>query len=261
MSTIELTFLGTGTSNGVPMIGCDCGVCLSTDPRDRRMRTSAVIRDPADARTYLIDTGPELRIQALAMGLRHVDAVLYTHGHADHTAGLDDMRRFNELQRQRIPAYANDAAAKMIRERFAYAFSDWLGFWGGKPDLNLVTVDGPFQPFGRPIVPLPVQHGRLPVVGYRIGNLSYITDAKSVGDETLTLLAGTGVLVLNALRERPHATHLSIDDALAVVDRLEPRPRQTWLTHLSHEVSHAGMSERLPDDVGLAWDGLTVEVD
>ncbi len=261
MTTIELTFLGTGTSNGVPMIGCDCGVCLSTDPRDRRLRTSAVIRDTAEDRTYLIDTGPELRLQALAMGLKHVDAVLYTHGHADHTAGLDDMRRFNELQGSRIPAYANDVAAEMIRERFAYAFSDWLGFWGGKPDLDLVTVQGPFQPFGRPIVPLPVQHGRLPILGYRIGNLSYITDAKSVDDGTLALLTGTEVLVLNALRGRPHPTHLSVADALAVVDRLDPRPRQTWLTHLSHEVSHAGMSDRLPDDVGLAWDGLTVEVD
>ena len=260
MTTIELTFLGTGTSNGVPMIGCDCGVCQSTDPRDRRMRTSAVIRDTTDDRTYLIDTGPELRLQALANGLRHVDAVLYTHGHADHTAGLDDMRRFNELQQRRIPAYANDVAAEMIRERFAYAFSDWLGFWGGKPDLDLVTIDGPFQPFGRPIVPLPVQHGRLPVVGYRLGDLSYITDAKSVSDDTLALLAGSEVLVLNALRERPHATHLSIEDALAVVDRLHPRPRQTWLTHLSHEVSHAEMSDRLPDDIGLAWDGLSIEV-
>lgn len=259
--TIELTFLGTGTSNGVPMIGCDCDVCRSTDPRDRRMRTSAVIRDVPDGRTYLVDTGPELRLQALAMGLKHVDAVLYTHGHADHTAGLDDMRRFNELQGSRIPAFADAVAAEMIRERFAYAFSDWLGFWGGKPDLDLVTVATPFQPFGTPITPLPVQHGRLPIVGYRIGNLSYITDAKSVEDETLALLAGTEVLVLNALRERPHPTHLSIDDALAVVDRLSPRPRQTWLTHLSHEISHAAMNERLPEDVGLAWDGLTVELD
>lgn len=255
---LELTFLGTGTSNGVPMIGCDCPVCRSDDPRDRRMRTAAVIRDHADHRTYLIDTGPELRLQALAADLGHVDAVLYTHGHADHTAGLDDMRRFNELQQTRIPVYANDVAATMLGERFAYAFADWLGFWGGKPDLDLVTVDGPFQPFGTPITPLPVQHGRLPVLGYRIGRLSYITDAKVVSDETIALLAGTEVLVLNALRERPHPTHLSIAEALAVIERVAPR--QAWLTHLSHEVGHADQDARLPDGVHLAYDGLRVLV-
>lgn len=254
----ELTFLGTGTSNGVPMIGCDCAVCRSADPRDRRLRTSAVIRDHEDDRTYLIDTAPELRLQALAAGLDRVDAVLYTHGHADHTAGLDDMRRFNELQQARIPVWANGVAAAMIRERFAYAFSDWLGFWGGKPELDLSTVDGPFQPFGTPIVPLAIQHGRLPILGYRIGDLSYITDAKEIGDETMALLAGTEVLVLNALRERPHPTHLSVEEALAVVDRI--RPRQTWLTHISHEICHAEVDARLPDGVNLARDGLTVVV-
>lgn len=258
MTTIELTFLGTGTSNGVPMIGCDCGVCLSTDPRDTRLRTSAVIRDGADGRTYLIDTGPELRIQAIANGLRHVDAILYTHGHADHTAGLDDMRRFNELQTMRIPAFGNGVAAGMIRERFSYAFADWLGFWGGKPDLDLITVDGPFQPFGTPIVPLPIQHGQLPILGYRIGALSYVTDAKVISEATMALLEGTDVLVLNALRDRPHPTHLSIDEALGIVGRIGPR--QTWLTHLSHEVSHAELDARLPAGVNLAYDGLTVRV-
>lgn len=258
MTTIELTFLGTGTSNGVPMIGCACGVCLSTDPRDKRSRTSAVVRDVADDRTYLIDTGPELRVQALANGLHHVDAVLYTHGHADHTAGLDDMRRFNELQATRIPVFANDVAAEMIRERFSYAFADWLGFWGGKPDLDLTTVDGSFQPFGRSIVSLPVQHGRLPILGFRIGPLSYVTDAKQIGDDTMALLAGTDTLVLNALRERPHPTHLSIDEALAVIDRVGPR--QTWLTHLSHEIGHAVVDAQLPDGVNLAYDGLTVRI-
>ena len=258
MATLELTFLGTGTSNGVPMIGCDCGVCLSTDPRDRRLRTSAVIRDVADGRTYLIDTGPELRIQALANGLRHVDAVLYTHGHADHTAGLDDMRRFNELQSARIPAFANDVAAEMIRERFAYAFAPWLGFWGGKPDLDLTTVAGPFQPFGTPVVPLPIRHGRLPILGYRIGALSYVTDAKEIDEATMALLAGTDTLVLNALRERPHPTHLSIEEALAVIEIV--RPRQTWLTHLSHEIGHAATDARLSEGVKLAFDGLTVRV-
>jgi phosphoribosyl 1,2-cyclic phosphate phosphodiesterase len=256
MPGFELTFLGTGTSNGVPMIGCQCPVCRSDDPRDHRMRTSAVVRDEADGRTYLIDTGPELRLQAIGAGLRHVDAVLVTHGHADHTAGLDDLRRFNEMQQARIPTYANEVAGTMLHERFAYAFADWLGFWGGKPELDLHVVDGPFRPFGTEIVPLPVHHGRLPILGYRFGPLAYLTDVKVIPPETMAALAGTEVLVINALRARPHPTHLSIEDALALI--AEIGPREAWLTHLSHEVSHAEVDATLPEGVRLAYDGLTI---
>ncbi|HEV2527405.1 MAG TPA: MBL fold metallo-hydrolase [Thermomicrobiales bacterium] len=256
MGPFELTFLGTGTSNGVPMIGCRCDVCRSNDPRDQRTRSSVVIRDTGDDRTYLVDTGPELRIQALAADLNHVDAVLYTHAHADHTAGLDDLRRFNEMQQGRLPAFANSVAAGMIVERFAYAFAEWLGFWGGKPDLDMTVIDGPFRPFGTTITPLPFQHGRLPVVGFRIGDLAYLTDAKAIPAETMALLEGTEVLVINALRERPHPTHLSLAEALEVVEQIGPR--ETWLTHISHEISHAGVDARLPEGVGLAYDGLTI---
>ena len=257
--TLELTFLGTGTSNGVPMIGCTCDVCRSTDPRDNRMRSSAVIRDLEADRTYLIDTGPELRVQALRAGLRRVDAVLYTHAHADHTAGLDDMRRFNELQSTRIPVYANHEAGAMLAERFAYAFIEQFPFFGGKPDLDLHEVGGPFAPFETVITPLPVFHGKLPIVGYRIGNLSYVTDAKDIPDETFGLVEGTDTLVLNALRDRPHPTHLSVSEALTVIERIGPR--RTYLTHLSHELGHEELSRRLPAGVAVAYDTLTLRVD
>ncbi len=256
MGPFELTFLGTGTSNGVPMIGCRCAVCRSDDPRDQRMRSSVVVRDVADDRTYLVDTGPELRLQALRADLDHIDAVLYTHGHADHTAGLDELRRFNELGQRRLPVYANQVAADMIVERFGYGFADWLGFWGGKPDLDMTVVDGPFRPFGTGIIPLPFQHGRLPVLGFRFGGLSYLTDAKTIPEETMAALAGTDVLVINALRERPHPTHLSLAEALDVIERIGPR--EAWLTHISHEIGHAEVEARLPDGVHLAYDGLVI---
>ena len=269
MSGIELTFLGTGTSNGVPVIGCDCDTCTSTDPRDRRSRTSAYVVDSApvpgewgagdDARpdrTYLIDTATELRLQVLAHGPARVDAVLMTHAHADHTGGFDDLRRFNELQRAHLPIYANPVTAATLRERFAYAFADAFPFYGGKPDLTLHEVDGPFAPFGRQIVPVPVFHGRLPILGYRVGDLAYVTDAKTIPAESIELLRDLDVLVLNALREAPHPTHLSVDEALEVI--AEVRPRATYLTHLSHELRHAPALARLPPGVALAHDGLVV---
>jgi phosphoribosyl 1,2-cyclic phosphate phosphodiesterase len=251
---VELTFLGTGTSNGIPMIGCHCAVCTSADPRDRRGRTSAVVRD--GPRTYLIDTATELRLQAIAAGLDRIDAVLMTHSHADHTGGFDDLRRFNELQHQHIPVYADKSTAAMLRERFAYAFTDQFPFYGGKPDLILQTIDGPFELFGREVIPIPVQHGRIPVIGFRFGDLAYVTDAKEIPATSLELLRELDVLVLNALRERPHPTHLSLGEAVAIVDEL--RPRAAYLVHLSHELSHAAATALLPLGIDVAYDGLTV---
>jgi phosphoribosyl 1,2-cyclic phosphate phosphodiesterase len=249
-----LTFLGTGTSNGIPVIGCDCAVCRSADPRDRRSRSSAVVH--AGERVYLIDTATELRLQSLAVGLRRLDAVLMTHAHADHTGGFDDLRRFNELRNRHLPVYADPGTAAILRDRFAYTFVDTYPFYGGKPDLTLHVVDRPFELFGGTVVPVPVFHGRLPILGYRFGDLAYVTDAKTIPPSSMDLLRGLDVLVLNALRDRPHPTHLSLAEAIAIVADL--RPRVAYLTHLSHDLGHAAVTARLPPGIAVAHDGLSV---
>jgi phosphoribosyl 1,2-cyclic phosphate phosphodiesterase len=256
MSSVEITFLGTGTSNGIPVIGCPCAVCASNDPRDTRTRTSAIIHDASNARAYLIDTATELRLQALTHNVTCVDAVLMTHAHADHTGGFDDLRRFNELQSGQIPVYANTVTAGMLRERFAYAFRDPFHFFGGKPDLVLHETASPFNLFGRDIVPVPVFHGRMPILGYRIGGLAYITDAKVIPDSSLDLLHDLDVLVLNALRMTAHPTHLSLPEAVSIIERLQPKA--AYLVHLSHELSHTAAEAALPPYIHVAYDGLTV---
>jgi phosphoribosyl 1,2-cyclic phosphate phosphodiesterase len=250
----EITFLGTGTSNGIPVIGCDCDVCHSPDPRDRRSRTSALIRVADHA--FLIDTATELRQQALAHGVSHIDAVLMTHAHADHTGGFDDLRRFNEMNQAHLPIYANAETATMLRERFSYTFVDAFPFYGGKPDLVLHEIDGPFRLFDTTVIPVPVLHGRLPIFGYRIEDLAYVTDAKEIPASSLDLLRDLDVLVLNGLRERSHPTHFSFGDAVEVVEAV--RPRRAFLVHLSHETSHIEAQRMLPSGVEVAWDGLKV---
>jgi phosphoribosyl 1,2-cyclic phosphate phosphodiesterase len=249
-----LTFLGTGTSSGIPIIGCDCAVCTSSDPRDNRTRTSAVVSH--NDRTYLIDTSTELRIQAINNRLSHIDAVLMTHAHADHVSGIDDLRRFNELNQAHLPLYADPATAAQLRERYAYAFTDIFPFYGGKPDLILHEFDGPFAPFGDEITPIPVLHGRAVVYGFRFDRLAYVTDAKEIPAESMELLRDLDVLVLNALRERPHPTHLSLSEAVAVIEEL--KPRQAYLVHLSHDLGHEDASRLLPSGIEVAYDGLTV---
>ncbi len=252
---MRITFLGTGTSNGIPVIGCDCAVCSSNDPRDKRTRTSAVV--DANGKTILIDTSPELRLQSVANDLSRIDAVLYTHAHADHVAGFDDLRNFNYINQAPLDVHADTLTARLIRDRFSYAFENPFPFFGGKPDLNLHVFDGPFVAAGVEIVPFQVGHGRWTVNGFRFGPLAYLTDAKVVPEAAIDTMRGADILVINALRDRPHPVHLSIPEALAII--AEVKPRQAYLTHLSHDVSHAELDSRLPENVRVAYDGLVVE--
>lgn len=257
-NVLELTFLGTGTSTGVPVIGCDCDVCTSPDPRDARLRASVLLRTPEA--TILIDTSPDLRVQMLAARPPRIDAVLYTHAHADHTAGLDELRRFNVMQAERIPVWATEATAVDLERRFAYAFDHTFSFFGGKPDLDLNIVD-PGQSItvaGIEVIPIPVEHGRLPIVGYRIGGLAYVTDVKTIPDSSRPLLDDAEVLVVTALRRQEHVAHMNLDQALETIAR--HRPKRAYLTHIAHDMGrYAGIAPLLPDSVELATDGLSVD--
>ena len=252
---MRLLFLGTGTSHGVPMIGCDCAVCRSPDPRNRRARSSVLLR--FGERHVLVDATAELRIQALAFGLRRIDAVLLTHAHADHVSGLDDLRTFNIWQGESIPVYCSAETAATVRRQFAYIF-DGVAY-PGKPNLDLHAIEGPFSLFGRTVVPLTVPHGeRFTVTAFRIGRLGYVTDASAVPPEVRAALRGLDVLVLNALRHRPHPAHLSLEEAVAVVQDL--RPRRAYFTHIAHDLDHAAVNNDLPPGTQLAYDGLELDI-
>ncbi len=256
---MRLTFLGTGTSFGVPQIGCGCAVCRSTDPRDKRSRSGALVE--AGGSTILIDTPPELRLQLIAGGFSQVDAVLYTHEHADHINGIDDLRMFSVRQRRALPIYGPPETLERLRTSFSYIFDDLRPYEGtSKPSLALhavepgVTVDVA----GVPVLPLAFQHGHIRVFGYRIGDLAYVTDVKSIPDAERRQLQGLDVLVLNALWWRSHPTHLSIGEAIETAQSLGAR--RTYLTHLTHETGHAELAGQLPEGIFPAYDGLTVEV-
>lgn len=255
MATIKLTFLGTGTSQGVPVIGCECEVCRSQDQHDKRLRTSALIRS-GDAQV-LIDAGPDLRAQMLRSGVTRLDGVLLTHEHMDHLGGIDDLRAFNYRQQEAMSIYSNEATLLAIRRTFHYAFA--AERYPGAPELRLVQVSGAFGLAGMVVEPFEVMHGSLPVLGFRIGGLAYITDAKTVSDVVVDRLRGIDTLVLNALRQSPHPTHLNLTEAIKVVERI--RPRAAWFTHISHLLGkHTEIQNQLPQGMGLAFDGLTVEV-
>ena len=257
---IKLTFLGTGTSHGVPMIGCDCRVCTSPDPRNQRTRTSAFVQ--YNNRCVLIDTAPEHRLQAIRNGIQQVDALLFTHTHADHIYGLDDVRRYSQMNGKAVPCYGSPETIDTIRRYFEYAFTDTPP-GGGKPQLDMNPIDDrtPLSLFGIDILPIPVYHGETPVLGFRFNGVAYVTDTNRIPPSSFDLLKDLDVLVLDALRPRPHITHFSIYQALEVVDRL--RPKEAYFVHMTHHVEHeetnAYLSE-MTDNVSLAYDGLTVLV-
>ena len=253
---MQVTFLGTGTSHGVPMIGCECATCRSDDPRDRRTRPSIVIDTPG-AR-LLVDAGPDLRMQALSHGVTRLDAILFTHGHADHILGLDDVRRFNALMGGAMPLYGDAVTIDEIRRTFSYVFSPDTPRGGGLPQLDLHVVDGPFRVREAAIVPVPIWHGQRPILGFRVGRFAYLTDCSRIPDASWPLLEGLDVVVIGALRERPHPTHFSIGEALEASRRIGAG--RTFFTHMCHDVRHAEVAARLPAGVSLAHDGLRIGV-
>jgi len=263
---MRVTVLGSGTSHGVPSIGCDCAVCKSIDPRDRRLRPSILIElangpsNPfaSSVRSILVDTSTDLREQAIRAGLRRVDAILFTHSHADHVMGIDDVRRYNQMQKAAIPCYADEPTLRNLRRMFSYIFQPPTQIGGGLPQLSLFEIAGPFLLGGAEVVPVPLMHGSLPVLGFRIGAFAYLTDCNRVPDASWPLLAGVRVIILDALRHRPHSTHFSVGESIAIAQRLGVE--RAYFTHICHDLPHAATNASLPRGIELAYDGLVLEI-
>lgn len=239
------------------MIGCDCRVCRSTDPRDARTRPSIALT-LADGTSVLVDTTPDLRTQALRHDLRRVDAILFTHAHADHIMGLDEVRRYNMITKQPVPVYSDPGTLADLRRTFAYVFAPDAPSGGGVPDLRLWPIGGPFVIGRQEIVPIPLRHGPWQVLGFRFGSFAYLTDCNEVPPASMALLQGLDCLVLDALRHRPHPTHFTVAQACVVAERIGAA--RTFFTHISHDLGHEATCAALPAGVALAYDGLTIEV-
>ena len=250
-ATLDIIILGSGTSTGIPVIGCDCQVCSSTDPRNRRTRCSALLR--YGDRNILIDTSPDLRLQALRENIRQVDAVLYTHSHADHMHGIDDLRSFSLHAKKPIPVYGSPATLERVRNDFSYIFNenDQTGYI---PRLELFPVEQPFKLYDLFITPIPLGHGPMRVLGYRCGPLAYLTDCNLIPASSFALLNDLELLILDGLRFKPHTTHFNIAQAVQTAQQIGAR--QTWLTHLTHDVDFACHEPQLPAGIHYAYDGL-----
>lgn len=253
---MKITFLGTGTSQGVPLIACPCNVCQSTDSRDKRLRSSVMIEDRG--KTLVIDTGPDFRQQMLREDVKNVDAVLFTHEHKDHIAGFDDIRAFNFLNKKKMEVYASARVQEAIRREFAYIFSDFK--YPGIPEINLHLLENKqLSVEGVPVLPIEVMHYKLPVFGFRINDFTYITDANHISDIEKEKIAGTKVLVLNALRREPHISHFTFAQAIELAQELNVP--KVYFTHISHQLGlHTEVQNELPSNIELAYDGLKIEL-
>lgn len=253
---MRLVILGCGTSTGVPVIGCHCEVCSSADGRNRRTRSSLLVQ--SGGKNILIDTTTDLRAQALAHGLERVDAVLYTHAHADHIHGIDDLRAFNLASGNRaIPCFGNAETIDRIRTVFGYIFRD-DGRDGWKPNLTTTAVDGPFDLFGSTVVPIEIMHGEATIFGFRMGPMAYLTDCSAIPPGSVEKLRGLEVLILGALRQKPHPTHFSVGEAVEASRQVGPK--RTIFTHLGHNLDYSRDNRALPDGVELAYDGMVIEL-
>jgi phosphoribosyl 1,2-cyclic phosphate phosphodiesterase len=253
---VKITFLGTGTSQGVPLIACTCEVCTSEDPRDKRLRTSILVE--CEGISIVVDTGPDFRQQMLREKVKKLDAVVFTHEHKDHIAGLDDIRAFNFILKRKIDVYASDRVQDAIRREFAYIFSDTK--YPGIPEIELHTIQNkPFEIQGIPIIPIEVLHYKLSVFAFRFGDFVYITDANAISQQEKKKIVGCKILVINALRRQAHVSHFTLQEALDLIAEL--KPEKAYLTHISHQLGkHSNIEKELPNGVFQAYDGLQIQL-
>lgn len=253
---MKITFLGTGTSQGVPVIACRCQVCTSADFRDKRLRSSILVEQGSTA--VVIDSGPDFRQQMLRAEVNHIDGLLFTHEHKDHIAGMDDIRAYNYVHREKVNIYANLQVQEALHREFPYVFADFK--YPGVPEINMHTIDESAFSIGEiDFLPVPVLHYRLPVLGFRIGDFTYITDANHITEQSMSLIRGSKILVINALRREPHVSHFTLEEALEVIGKLGPE--KAYLTHISHQLgTHEDVNAELPAHIRCAYDGLVIEI-
>ncbi|MGB7816248.1 MAG: MBL fold metallo-hydrolase [Methylotenera sp.] len=254
---MQLTMLGVGSSAGTPVVGCSCATCSSENPRNKRTRCSSLVTLDS-GENILIDTGPDLRIQSLREDIKRVDAVLYTHTHADHLHGIDDLRAFCQIQRIQIPLYAKEDAVTHIKQKFGYVLREPSDFWD-LPVLRTEIAHVPFELFGTKITPIPVLHGRSHIFGYRIGNFAYMTDVSEIPESSFALLENLDVVLLDCLREASHPTHINIEQSLAYIGRI--KAKQSYMIHMTHELEYASLTSKLPSGVFVGYDGLKLGID